>query len=464
MKKTLLSLFLLVFIKMSAQYRVVSIPFDYSDALGDNATDTNFTIDGVVSSAYDIPFDFEFFGAIKNQVGIGTDGVLAFNPANFGGYFGWSFNAELPSEQQATDVIFALYHDMDVFIDNFGENSIKLSIEGVAPQRKFIVEYKKIIHFGNTCSDQESSFLVILHENTNFIDVHIKNKGLCTGWNNGNGLIGIQNSDASVAFTPENRNIFQEELIEESWRFIYDQGTYNTYLCTSEDLAISEEDFQILTEDYQLENTTYSIHTTLADAESNVNPLSFPLNIENSTQELFVNIDGNILTLVVNAIDCDNSDDDNDGVVSSTEDLNGNGILTDDDTDGDGIPNYLDTDDDNDGVLTVDEDTNENGDPTDDDDDNDEIPNYLDDETLDVVELFTLSAKIYPNPSKDFVEIKGVETGYSYMVYDELGKIVLKGNNNAEEKITIKSLKSAIYFIEIKTKDNKYQKLKLLKK
>lgn len=48
-------------------------------------------------------------------------------------------------------------------------------------------------------------------------------------------------------------------------------------------------------------------------------------------------------------------DHDNDGIPSKMEDLNENGILVDDDTDGDGIPNFLDDDDDGDGVLTRDE-------------------------------------------------------------------------------------------------------------
>lgn len=48
----------------------------------------------------------------------------------------------------------------------------------------------------------------------------------------------------------------------------------------------------------------------------------------------------------------DRSDTDNDGILSIHEDINGNGIYTDDDTDGDGIPNYLDPDDDGDGTST----------------------------------------------------------------------------------------------------------------
>jgi len=48
-------------------------------------------------------------------------------------------------------------------------------------------------------------------------------------------------------------------------------------------------------------------------------------------------------------------EDDNDGIPAYLEDLNENGDLNDDDTDGDGIPNYMDVDDDGDNVLTVSE-------------------------------------------------------------------------------------------------------------
>jgi FKBP-type peptidyl-prolyl cis-trans isomerase len=76
--------------------------------------------------------------------------------------------------------------------------------------------------------------------------------------------------------------------------------------------------------------------------------------------------------------DVNESDDDNDLVANWREDLNGNGEINDDDTDGDKIPNYADTDDDGDGILTRDEDINNDGDPTNDDSNGNGIPNYLD--------------------------------------------------------------------------------------
>jgi len=73
-------------------------------------------------------------------------------------------------------------------------------------------------------------------------------------------------------------------------------------------------------------------------------------------------------------------DDDDDGVATLFElDASGSPL----DTDGDGIIDPLDSDDDGDGLLTTLEDINGNGDPRDDDTDNDGIPNYLESSLLD---------------------------------------------------------------------------------
>ena len=74
-------------------------------------------------------------------------------------------------------------------------------------------------------------------------------------------------------------------------------------------------------------------------------------------------------------------DDDNDDIPSELEDINQNGDLEDDDSDGDGIPNYKDADDDNDNVLTKDENPDPNGDGDISDAQNTDgadLPDYLD--------------------------------------------------------------------------------------
>ena len=72
------------------------------------------------------------------------------------------------------------------------------------------------------------------------------------------------------------------------------------------------------------------------------------------------------------------ADFDGDWVSNNDEDIDGDGSVTNDDTDGDGIPDYGDVDDDGDLILTKLEDADGDGDPRNDDTDGDGIPNYLD--------------------------------------------------------------------------------------
>ncbi|MBU2940331.1 hypothetical protein KO494_12365 [Lacinutrix sp. C3R15] len=103
------------------------------------------------------------------------------------------------------------------------------------------------------------------------------------------------------------------------------------------------------------------------------------------------------------------TEDDDDGIDAELEDINGNGDLTDDDTDGDGLPNYLDEDDDGDNVLTrleIDTDDEDgDDDPTTNylDTDGDGIPNYLDtDDDGDGVLTINEDANEDLDPSNDF--------------------------------------------------------------
>jgi len=81
-------------------------------------------------------------------------------------------------------------------------------------------------------------------------------------------------------------------------------------------------------------------------------------------------------------------DDDNDGVLTKDESVDGDDDPTNDDTDADGIPNYLDDDDDGDGVLTINESLT-------DDTDNDGIFDYLDSDTVTVNNPRPPGANVY---------------------------------------------------------------------
>ena len=181
--------------------------------------------------------------------------------------------------------------------------------------------------------------------------------------------------------------------------------------------------------------------------------------------------------------DATDTDDDNDGVSDTDEATNGTNPLVAD-TDGDGINDGDEgtTDSDGDGVIdalesnTADEDGDGQTDHLDGDNDTDGDGYSNIDElnggsdpldpnstlSLDTFEL-TDSFVIYPNPVNDVMFIStGIDTPLSVKVFDINGKTVLYKDLGFEREIDLSSLKSAVYFIKIKS-DTKSKILRLVK-
>ncbi|WP_203292719.1 T9SS type A sorting domain-containing protein [Luteirhabdus pelagi] len=163
-------------------------------------------------------------------------------------------------------------------------------------------------------------------------------------------------------------------------------------------------------------------------------------------------------------------DDDNDSVNTSIEILGiGAGFGPQDaiDTDGDGLENYLDNDDDDDGILTKYEDYNQNGNPLDDDTNSNGIPDFLDPEVgfvMSVSETGIRSLQVYPNP---FQEILTIESKTHHIqriaVVNMKGQLimVMKGEENMN-KLDLSALPAALYFITVEM-DGASQTFKVVK-
>jgi len=153
-------------------------------------------------------------------------------------------------------------------------------------------------------------------------------------------------------------------------------------------------------------------------------------------------------------------DDDGDGVATSVEInivLGRNTMHPFVDTDNDTIENYLDNDDDGDGVLTIDEDYNNNGDPTDDDTNNNMIPDYLESSVALNVEHFNaIEFKLFPNPAKGKVNIQFANSSSEVVTVNVLnlqGKLILPAMEVQEQSLSldISTLESGLYFVTLTT-------------
>lgn len=204
-------------LRQTTSYNVESIshvpPISYNQALG-NPVSVN--VDDVWSSAINLPFSFCFYGVNYNTILVGSNGNLNFDISNANGYCPWPFSSNCPSPSLAlAGNIFGVYHDIDPSICG----NISWYLEGVAPCRKFIVSFDNICHF--SCNSISSRHMIVLNETSNFIDVFVENKPLCSFWNSGNAIIGIQDASGSNGVVAPGRNTTPswQVNVPEAWRF-----------------------------------------------------------------------------------------------------------------------------------------------------------------------------------------------------------------------------------------------------
>ena len=508
MKKLLLSLLALVIYNFSKaqnsyHYVVDSIPhqtFQEQDIV-------QFNFDDFHSDVISLPFSFDFYETFSiSEVLVGSNGTITFDISLANGSQQWSIpsTVAIPNTDLPIPAILGPFHDVDN--SQSVEGGIFTGITGVAPNRRFHVTFEDVPGFG-VCNVAISTFQMVLHETSGIIDVVVTDKPSCTGWNNGNAVLGLQalvNSQA-VGIAAPGRNTGAWEAVEESWRFTPTNflNGFNVVLCdTGND---GSELFDI--DDYKLEllrlfnlngsaNTVTITNSSGLEVSSDVTIVAGTNQIEN-TYTIDFNLGEQTFDLTLSIINCED-DGDTDGLSNADEDLNENGNLNDDDTDGDGIPNYLDDDDDGDnvltnielvfnnrnsdgsasfldtdsdlipnhldfdddgdGVFTLDEDYNGNGDPTDDDLNTNGVPDYLDIEILNIDDLSLNSTLIslYPVPSKQYIKVRFAGNGFEgnqaqfARIYDIHGRLIMESSFTVQDNeitLDISSFESGNYVI-----------------
>ncbi|WP_312075634.1 BspA family leucine-rich repeat surface protein [Chryseobacterium sp.] len=82
--------------------------------------------------------------------------------------------------------------------------------------------------------------------------------------------------------------------------------------------------------------------------------------------------------------------------------------------------------------------------------------------TLSTAETSIYSIQIYPNPAHDFIYVKNLNGKHSYKIFDQAGRLILKGDV-LKEKIDIQNLISGQYILQIESK-KEIKNLKFIKK
>ncbi len=456
-------------------------------------------------------FDFNFFGNTYNSIIVSTNGYIDFraNLANTRSiYF---FNSAIPttnSQFPAKNSILGCFHDMD---GRIGDGEITYAVIGREPYRKFVVNFKDQPLF--FCQTLKSSFQMILYETLDIIDVQIIKKELpCASSSSKLSIIGLHNEFGTYGIAPPGRNAGIWSAFREGWRFApTSQSTLPVYKYTKCDVDLNGiEDFNLQIVRNNLSSPDMTFHETLQNANDETFPKpTIYTNIIANYQKLYGRkSDGSITEIILRAINCNNNFDyDLDGIPTILEDLNGDGNLENDDTnsdgipnfldndddgdmvltsveyvfvntginitalldtDNDGIPNYLDNNDDGDGVLTINEDYNHNNNPADDDTNNNGIPDYLESAVALGVKNndFKNSVSLYPNPASTVLSIENGsgEEIKSVSIYSITGALVKQINNAQEIKtISISELQNGMYFVKMQV-GNQVINNKIIKK
>lgn len=181
----------------------------------DSGTALQANYDDLYAKQIDIPFTFCFFGNFFNQLVIGSNGVLTFDTNQLGKICYPNIQSTNPSSLLPTNAIFGVLNDM--FFSNSNDSEIYYNTVGTAPYRKLVVTFYKGRIPGCTTT---ASSQIVLSETTNDIEIFVENKPApCSTIKFKEALIGIQNSDGSLGFSPPARNTGVWTAANEAWKF-----------------------------------------------------------------------------------------------------------------------------------------------------------------------------------------------------------------------------------------------------
>ncbi|MBP5527308.1 MAG: gliding motility-associated C-terminal domain-containing protein [Bacteroidales bacterium] len=197
----------------NGQYTVDRIPYNPPDPTFAEGTKMPVaTDDDFAEAATPIPFDFYFFGFKKTAFVLGANGLITFNASSAGKYCPWKFSAQLPwSNSNANapqglgctvnnmrDAIYGIYEDTHPVASYLhGDQGIYYGVQDTSPCYKIICSWNGIPTFpGSRNLDNRCTYQIVCYEGSNIIEVHVKRRGVSV-WQNGRGLLGIQNATGS---------------------------------------------------------------------------------------------------------------------------------------------------------------------------------------------------------------------------------------------------------------------------
>lgn len=198
---------------------------------------TSLDLDDRYSAVFPIGFPFTFFGTTQSSLVVSSNGYICFDLTKTGTFShygilrsGGGLSAttgtpeNLPSTLYDKGLIMGPYHDIDIGITTSPTRLISYQTSGLAPYRKWILNYYKIPLFSAACNPLfQNTHQIILYESTGIVDINIFDKQICTGWNQGRAMVGMQDMNRTSAVMAPGRQASDAPWgsvgMNESWRF-----------------------------------------------------------------------------------------------------------------------------------------------------------------------------------------------------------------------------------------------------
>lgn len=196
----------------------------HSSMVGETPTSSGITTDDTWSpGVIPIGFSFNFYGTSYTKCVIGGNGAICFDTTLAGGSFGWVISAVLLGNSTVTNCVCGPW--CDIYVPAGG--TITYATVGTAPYRKFVVDFCHDAMF--SCTTQWTTSQIILYETTNLAEVHIAHKTVCSTWNGGYAIVGVQNAAGTAATAAPSRDYPTVwTATNEAWQFTPNTG-YTAY-------------------------------------------------------------------------------------------------------------------------------------------------------------------------------------------------------------------------------------------
>lgn len=192
-----------------------------------------------------LSFDFPFYGILYNSLVVSANGMISFDLTNsltfahYGILNSGSFltaNAgnppeNLPSTLYDKACIMGPYHDIDIEYVSSPDRKLEYYELGTAPHRKWVAAFYKIPLYDSIAGCDvlyQNTHEIVIYEGLGLVEVHIFDKEICTSWNEGRAMVGMQNFDQDNGIMAPGRAASDDPWgaigMNESWRFTPSDG------------------------------------------------------------------------------------------------------------------------------------------------------------------------------------------------------------------------------------------------